>query len=381
MNTFLNSHNIYKKYAYINDTIIDNNIEKKNIIIGIDGNLFCYKYSHSCDNMLIGFYNQILNFLSHGYIPLYIFDGGTVEEKELTNFNRNKKKCISRSKLDSLETYLSNENEDIDDLLYDELFQYKKKLEKDTIKISNTEIKKVIELLDLLNIPYIFANNEAEYLAVLLNNYNIIDLFLSDDTDPIASGINKLIKFNNNMVIYFDINECYQKLNIDKKQLCDISILLGTDYMKFNHKLKPKEIYKLIYDNYSIENIIEFVNDGSIYSTDEFLIIINKIRHIYFNSPDNEKNYILNKECVYDSNILIEFWDEFIDIFKAYDSDKVNMYKVNMYKVNIINYIKNRKINIKNIVKFFKQNVNDITNDELDITITSLMTVMTIIHL
>ena len=44
MNTFLNSHNIYKKYAYINDTIIDNNIEKKNIIIGIDGNLFCYKY-------------------------------------------------------------------------------------------------------------------------------------------------------------------------------------------------------------------------------------------------------------------------------------------------------------------------------------------------
>ena len=86
MNTFLNSHNIYKKYAYINDTIIDNNIEKKNIIIGIDGNLFCYKYSHSCDNMLIGFYNQILNFLSHGYIPLYIFDGGTVDEKEYLNY-------------------------------------------------------------------------------------------------------------------------------------------------------------------------------------------------------------------------------------------------------------------------------------------------------
>ena len=47
-----------------------------------------------------------------------------------------------------------------------------------------------------------------------------------------------------------------------------------------------------------------------------------------------------------------------------------------MYKINIINYIKNRKINIKNIVKFFKQNVNDITNDEMDITIASLMTVI-----
>ena len=42
------------------------------------------------------------------------------------------------------------------------------------------------------------------------------------------------------------LDKCYQKLNIDKNQLCDISILLGTDYMKFNHKLKPEEIYKLI---------------------------------------------------------------------------------------------------------------------------------------
>ena len=43
-------------------------------------------------------------------------------------------------------------------------------------------------------------------MAVLLNEYNIIDFFLSDDTDPIASGIKHLIKFNNNMVIYYNIH-------------------------------------------------------------------------------------------------------------------------------------------------------------------------------
>lgn len=371
MNSFLNEHKIYKKYAYISDVIKDNNINNENIIIGIDANLFCYKYSHSCDNMLIGFYNQILNFLSHGYIPLYIFDGGNFEEKENTLISRNKRKNNLKSKIDIIDDNIIESIENMDEYAFQELIQYKKRVEKNTIKISKDEINKIVELLDLLSIPYIFAKNEAEYLAVLLNEYNIINLFLSDDTDPIASGINHLIKFNNNMVIYYNCQKCYSELNIDKNQLCDMSILFGNDYIKFKHNLKPDEIYKLIYDNYCIENIIDKIDnkDQEDVFDDKTISIVNNIRNIYKKSSNNEKEYIFVKNCIIDSNILVEYWDELIEIL--HDSN-YNSNNILLYKSKICNFIKNHKLNINSVIKFFKKNVCDITMNEIDIMTASL---------
>ena len=109
--TILNNNNLYKTYPYLNDLIAELNIDKKKLLVGVDGNLFCYKYTHSYDNMLIGFFNQILKFLSNKIIPLYIFDGGTLPEKENTNIMRNQKKLLSRYKLEQLENILeSGEN-------------------------------------------------------------------------------------------------------------------------------------------------------------------------------------------------------------------------------------------------------------------------------
>jgi hypothetical protein len=379
MNSFLNEHKIYKKYAYISDVIKDNNIDNENVIIGVDANLFCYKYSHSCDNMLIGFYNQILNFLSHGYIPLYIFDGGNFEEKENTLKSRNKRKDNLKSKINIIDDCIIDSIENMDEYAFQELLQYKKRIEKNTIKISKEDINKIIELFDLLTIPYIFAQNEAEYLAVLLNEYNIINFFLSDDTDPIASGIKHLIKFNNNMVVYYNYYKCCKELNIDKNQLCDMSILFGNDYIKFKYNLKPDEIYKLIHDNYCIENIInqnDDINKINIESTfidssnNKIISIINNIRNIYKKSPNNEKDYIFVKKCIIDSNVLVEYWDELLDILhdSNYDSNKIITYKSKIY-----NFIKNHKLNINNVIKFFKQNVNNITMGEIDIMIISLI--------
>ena len=63
LNTFLNDNNIYKTYNHLNNLIKEYGQHKNKILIGIDANLFFYKYTHSCKNMLIGFYNQIIKFL------------------------------------------------------------------------------------------------------------------------------------------------------------------------------------------------------------------------------------------------------------------------------------------------------------------------------
>lgn len=404
--TFLDNNKLYKKYSYLNDLISELNIDKKHLLVGVDANLFCYKYTHSYDNMLIGFFNQILKFLSNKIIPLYIFDGGTLQEKENTNLIRYQRKVLSKFKLEKIEEQIDC-LDNIDDTYYkDELMLIKKKLEKNSTKINNDNINVLLELFDLLNIPYIFSYGEGEYLAVLLNKYNIIDIFLTDDTDPIPAGINKTIKFYNNSVYYLETNSIYKNLNLDIKQFCDLCILFGSDYAVFNHGLKSNEIYELILKYKSIEEILKANAINGL--DDNSLILINKIRNIYFNSDNYEKklfmenkntfnssfveNSLINDELnlnlnyqninliidhsnmSFYSNIMLEYWEDFICVISI-DLNSTNknaiVEKSNLFKYNIHKYIHKSKFNIKNIIKFIKNHIKDITNGEIDDIITS----------
>jgi hypothetical protein len=374
--TFIDNNNLYKTYSYLNDLIDDLNIDKKKLLVGVDGNLFCYKYTHSYDNMLIGFFNQILKFLSNKIIPIYIFDGGTILEKENTNILRNQKKIISKIKLEQVEKLLENNSEDKN------LIILKKKLEKNSIKINSQNIAVLLELFELLNIPYIFSHGEGEYLAVMLNKYNIIDMFLTDDTDPIPAGINRLIKFHDNSVYYLEIPKLLASLKLTQEQLCDFCILLGSDYAVFNHGLKPNEIYELIIEFKTIDNI--YANNKIHCLNEESFEIINKIRNIYKKSPDYEremffKNYENSKKSNisifidYDninnySNIMLEFWDDFLKIFENILIDNQNTQIIllsNEFKLKLNSYISKSKFNVKKIIKFIKNNINDITDEEI----------------
>lgn len=380
--TYLNNKNLYKVYPYLNDIINEIGIDKKKLLVGVDGNLFCYKYTHSYDNMLIGFFNQILKFLSNKIIPLYIFDGGTIQEKENTNLIRYHKKIMCKYKLEQLENILESDNEQNSV----ELLLLRKKLEKNSTKINGTNILILLELLDLLNIPYIFSYGEGEYLAVLLNKYNIIDFFLTDDTDPIPGGIIKTIKFYNNSVYYLQIDEVLEKLNMNQEQLIDFCVLLGSDYAHFYHGLKYDELYNLLIKYKNIENI--YLNNKLPILNEESFILINKIRNIYKNSYLIEKDMFINKknDCEninfiidhsnisYYSNIMLEYWDEFIEILSINNdtnetntiiiTDKTKI-QVDNFKNLIYKHISKLKFNIKNIVKFIRNNINDITDEEI----------------
>lgn len=373
--TFLNNNNLYKTYPYLSDLITELKLDKKRVLIGIDGNLFCYKYSHSFDNMIIGFFNQILKFLSNGLIPFYIFDGGTIREKDSTNNVRHNKKQINKFKLNQLNEQVLNDEINTEDT---EFILLKKKFERNSIKISLDKILTLLELFDILNIPYIFSHGEGEYLAVLLNKYNIIDMLLTDDTDPIPAGINKLIKFYNNNVYYLDKKNIDDKLNMSSSQLCDFCILLGSDYATFRHGLKPAEIYDQIIKYNSIENII--INKSIENINLESLDVVNKIRNIYYNSATNEKLLFLdpnsNSEFAYNiiidhnnlnyySNSMLEYWDDFISVLNCEDDKQQIQLTSDVFKTNIYNYIQNKKFNIKNITRFLKNNILDLTELEI----------------
>lgn len=375
--TLLNNNNLFKPYPYLNDLINDLNIDKKKLLIGVDGNLFFYKYTHSYDNMLIGFFNQILKFLSNKIIPIYIFDGGTLPEKENTNIIRYQKKILSKYKLEQVENILElDENLNLNPNDKTSLLILKKKLEKNSIKINNENILLLLELFELLNIPFLFSHGEGEYLAVLLNKYNIIDMFLSDDTDPIPAGVNRIIKFYNNNVYFLETKTIYEKLLINHIEFCDFCILLGTDYLTFNHGLKPNELLELIQKYKSIENIYK-ANIIPCLNND-IMNLIDKIRNIYYNSDVIEKNLILGNQdnnnnihliidhtnISYHSNIMLEFWEDFIEILNTTDNQQTIKLS-NTFKNNINNFITKKKFNTKNILKYIKNNIKDITQEEI----------------
>ncbi len=368
--TFLNNNSMYKVYPYINDLISELKLKKTNTIIGVDGNLFCYKYAHSYDNMLIGFFNQIIQFLSNSLLPLYIFDGGTIQEKENTNHNRSQKKQFNKVKLEQIEEH-PDEYAESDS----EYAVLKKKYEKNTIRIKTDEINILLELFDLLNIPYIFSYGEGEYLAVMLNQYGIIDMFLTDDTDPIPAGIVKTIKFYNNGVYYLNTEETLEKLLINKNEFIDFCILLGSDYSLFHHGYKPNELFELIKTHKCIENIIiEKIENKQLVNIE----LINKIRKIYRESGENERMFFTNPNATksnynfiidhsnynFYSNIMLEFWDEFLEIISK-DLKEITKDMTELFKNSINNYVRQKKFNIKNIVKFLKNNIPDISDKEI----------------
>ena len=388
--TFLDNKEIFEKYPYLDEIIKKLKINKNKFIVAVDGNLYCYKYSYSYGDMIIGFYNQILKFFSKNIIPFYIFDGGVVKEKESTNYIRNKKININKEKINKIdeETNICGSFEDLEII--------KKKLEKKSIKITNFNIKPLLELFDLMNIPFIFSHCEGEYLAVLLNKLQITDMFLTDD----------IVKFYKNSVYYLNYDNMLNSLQLTKSEFIDFCILMGCDYNNFFHKISPDCIYHNIKKYSTIENMItEFKKEILIQDidneidesnddddkktgiTDIKLFIcenidienVKNIRNIYNNLHNFEResfinlhsdlNFDINAIVNHDdlsnySNIMLEHWDEFIEILKINDYEKNE--KCEKFKEDINKFVKRKKFNIIDILRFMKKNVKNISSEEIN---------------
>ena len=225
----------------------------------------------------------------------------------------------------------------------------------------------MIELLELLNIPYIFAHGEGEYLAVLLNNYNIIDYFLTDDTDTIPAGINNIIKFNKGKIMYLNTDNIYTQLEITKDKFINLCVLMGTDYSVFNiKKNKPQELLDIIKNNDNIDDVYNIFQINK----EEFEDVVN----IYKNVAITEKCYLLNNLDTINVNVNVNiinnhnlglfstilkfYWNDFLDVF----NDKKNS---TLFKIKTIKHIKNSLINVNNVLIFLNNNIEDMTTDDL----------------
>lgn len=292
-----------------------------------------------------GLINSLSYYLKNGLIPIFIFDGKPppikkkkIEERRLILRNNLKKlKNIENAKTNVLNDYnkMKNDNDKNDDefnkyffgtppesmLTMDEksesddcggcsggdgfpesesdgvnnisskvdrLNSEYYKIYKKSIILKDYYVKDWIEILELLGLPVIQAENEADPICsyLLKNNKNIYGI-ISDDSDMLIFGAHRLMrKLINQHFKIIELDYLIETINYDLLQfensngftlddLINFCILLGTDYGYFNLKIRYDNSLELLKYYYSVnKNILEIINE---YDLDKF----NEIKKYY----------------------------------------------------------------------------------------------------
>ena len=246
---------------------------------------------------VMGTLYRSLNLMEQGISPVFVFDGEPLDLKEAEIKNRNEQKEFSERRKIELE-----QKGDFKEAL---------KFSKRCLWISEEEIDLLKRALVFSGTPIQQAKKEADHKLRRLEEAQLIDGVMSDDSDLLMYGINYLVKSNfkerskafkanqkiekflrqnfqpfhqffERKVAYFNqiklssrgsklrsnsiflealevvqLSELLSELELSQSQLIDFGIMIGTDYNTNPYKLGPATALKLIKEFESLDNIME----------------------------------------------------------------------------------------------------------------------------
>ena len=141
-----------------------------------------------------------------------------------------------------------------------------------TTRLDSNMVLEVKKLLDLLGIPWVDAPSEGEAQVASLLNQGMVDYGASQDFDTVLFGASKFIR---NLTLsgrrklpkqqkwvevspeIIDLEMSFQKLELNREQLIDVAILMGTDFNPGIDGVGPKRGLKLIQEFGKAEGALE----------------------------------------------------------------------------------------------------------------------------
>jgi flap endonuclease-1 len=270
-----NINDILKKYAQNGITRKKISVYKNQIItIDISIYLYRFKYTRVFDEnetddgkkktFILKIINQILKLLKHNIIPLYIFDGKPSNAKSGTLQHRTKRKNDFKEKIKSLELKMEvcEKNEDGEnkkELLLEKISKNKKNI----INVKTSDKILCIKLFDLMGIPYLVADGEAEILCARLCQKGFASGCFSQDSDLMPNGAEYFLRDLSNNSSY--INEYHLPtiltlLSITYLEFVDMCIMCGCDYVDRIKGIGPINSYKYIKKYHTIENVVKYLS-------------------------------------------------------------------------------------------------------------------------
>jgi flap endonuclease-1 len=302
-----------------------------------------------------GLLNSLIYYLKNMVVPFFIFDGRSPEikkkkiEERRSNLKNNLKKLREiRNSIKDGDYYTSDDNndiniqdklifgtppdqinieEDIDDVprrsSFDDNIEYQR-IYKKSIILKDYFIIDWMEILDLLGIPCIRAEGEADPLcSYILNKNKYIFGIISDDSDMLIFGAPRIMRKMVNQ--QFKVIELYKlvtmiesklRLEIDyniifnEEDLINFSVLLGTDYGSFNLKKKYDNSYDLLKEYVLNKKITEYIEENEL---DKF----NLIKEYYMNNNFDNKylhNNLINEKPIWNKPKLMELKKRLLEL-------------------------------------------------------------------
>lgn len=254
--------------------------------VAIDISIYVHKYKAVCgDRWLSSLLNLIVSLRRNELHCIFVFDGKAPPEKVSEQQKRREEKDKMEDKLYILEQALDKyyKTGDVDSCLKD-LYNKRRSPSRKTLmckkkginmnwvinkieqkrsqlySISSADFENVRVMLDILNVPYITAPDEAEKLCAKLCIDGDVSAVLSEDSDVIAYGCPLFctkIDTSKDTCVMIKCDDVLSGLELDYNSFLDFCILCGTDYNSNIPKVGSKTSYKYITKYKTIENIEE----------------------------------------------------------------------------------------------------------------------------
>ena len=220
---------------FLMDNCTNKSIKKQSIeflrnkTIVIDTSIYLYKYS--VNNMLIeNMYLLVSILLKYEILPIFVFDGKSPPEKQELLLQRCAEKNEAEQKYNLLRERADSVSTETDKK---ELLEEMELLKKKFVRIKQSNIVKVKNLLTAYGIPHVDAPGESDVLCVNMVKKGKAWACLSDDMDMFVYGCPRVLRYislQNHSVVFYDTGNILTELNMSMKLFREIMVLSGTDY-------------------------------------------------------------------------------------------------------------------------------------------------------
>jgi 5'-3' exonuclease len=254
-------------------------------IMAIDVNILIYKFSYIYHNsiplFLECFVLKICSFLKFGIFPVFVFDGEAPIEKKHTIKKRYMKKKKCREKLENMKL-ISNKTPCI--------LNYIQRLERQCFVMTKWHKTSLMNLLDLLHLPYFVAQGEAEVLCALLQKAEQVHYTLSEDTDTFVYGCSRIVRMDRNSERYLietDLDQFLESKQLNKDEFLNACVLSGCDYIDKSCNLQIETCIEYVKRFHTLEKTVMELKKT------RYMHTIEKYRHIKdmytFKTPCTQK--------------------------------------------------------------------------------------------
>lgn len=209
------------------------------------------------DKMIEEFLNFNIKLMSHGITPVWIWDGVSQDNKQVTKVERRKSKQQMIEKRDNIIKILKEMNPLERPF---ELIKELKQLMINTIHFKRENIERIKKFSEEIGICTITADDEAESLGASLAVERIVGAIWSADTDTYPIGSPIVAKGFENIGGEAHINVVYtlnilRDLKLTHEEFRDFCIMLGTDFNDRLPGIGPAKSFKLIEKYRNLETI------------------------------------------------------------------------------------------------------------------------------